>query len=188
MAGWWSTSRRNRDSDPVICTRSFSTLPWRIFLWQFSAYLAKAFGELFVCLILCEKAVLSSWEETWQGCRWSLYQLMEGEKTFRAACVVREAIKCNGGIDIFRFYTVEWLLGNVGCKIFKFNQMFSLYLSTFIMVLIAVDHFICKHTFPPVVSSKSFAQLLILFMTPLSFTAAPFSAMNRRQSWPSRRS
>ncbi|CAL8111183.1 unnamed protein product [Orchesella dallaii] len=40
------------------------------------------------------------------------------------------------------FLTVEWKAGNWGCKIFKFSQMFGLYLSTFIMVLIGVDRFI----------------------------------------------
>ncbi|XP_071450092.1 adipokinetic hormone/corazonin-related peptide receptor variant I-like [Hetaerina americana] len=39
-------------------------------------------------------------------------------------------------------YTVEWAAGNVACKVFKFMQMFSLYLSTFVLVLIAVDRFI----------------------------------------------
>ena len=46
--------------------------------------------------------------------------------------------------QICRYYTVEWVLGNVVCKIFKFMQMFSLYLSTFIMALIACHHFTCK--------------------------------------------
>lgn len=39
-------------------------------------------------------------------------------------------------------YNVEWLWGNAACKIFKFLQMFSLYLSTFILVLIGVDRFV----------------------------------------------
>ncbi|XP_046399967.1 adipokinetic hormone/corazonin-related peptide receptor variant I-like [Ischnura elegans] len=38
--------------------------------------------------------------------------------------------------------TVEWTAGNLACKVFKFMQMFSLYLSTFVLVLIAVDRFI----------------------------------------------
>ncbi|XP_046400825.1 gonadotropin-releasing hormone II receptor-like [Ischnura elegans] len=38
--------------------------------------------------------------------------------------------------------TVEWAAGNLACKVFKFMQMFSLYLSTFVLVLIAVDRFI----------------------------------------------
>ncbi|XP_014282595.1 gonadotropin-releasing hormone receptor isoform X2 [Halyomorpha halys] len=39
-------------------------------------------------------------------------------------------------------YTVQWRAGNVACKIFKFLEMFSLYLSTFILVLIGLDRFI----------------------------------------------
>nr|XP_033191542.1 gonadotropin-releasing hormone receptor isoform X1 [Bombus vancouverensis nearcticus] len=38
-------------------------------------------------------------------------------------------------------YTVAWIFGNVACKLFKFAQVFSLYLSTFILVLIGVDRF-----------------------------------------------
>ncbi|XP_071534096.1 gonadotropin-releasing hormone receptor [Panulirus ornatus] len=38
-------------------------------------------------------------------------------------------------------YTVEWVAGNFLCKLIKFLQMFSLYLSTFILVLIGVDRF-----------------------------------------------
>lgn len=39
-------------------------------------------------------------------------------------------------------YTVAWLAGNAVCKVFKFLQMFSLYLSTFVLVLIGVDRFV----------------------------------------------
>lgn len=39
-------------------------------------------------------------------------------------------------------YNVEWPWGNVACKIFKFLQIFSLYLSTFVLVLIGVDRFV----------------------------------------------
>ncbi|CAH1408103.1 unnamed protein product [Nezara viridula] len=39
-------------------------------------------------------------------------------------------------------YTVQWRAGNVACKVFKFLEMFSLYLSTFILVLIGLDRFI----------------------------------------------
>ncbi|XP_054286924.1 gonadotropin-releasing hormone receptor isoform X2 [Macrosteles quadrilineatus] len=39
-------------------------------------------------------------------------------------------------------YTVAWLYGNLACKLFKFLEMFSLYLSTFVLVLIGVDRFL----------------------------------------------
>lgn len=39
-------------------------------------------------------------------------------------------------------FTVQWYAGNVMCKLFKFIQMFALYLSTFILVLIGVDRWL----------------------------------------------
>ncbi|CAL4206558.1 unnamed protein product, partial [Meganyctiphanes norvegica] len=39
-------------------------------------------------------------------------------------------------------YTVAWLAGNVLCKVIKYLQMLSLYLSTFVLVLIGVDRFL----------------------------------------------
>lgn len=44
--------------------------------------------------------------------------------------------------DAIWSYNVAWLWGNLACKIFKFLQMFSLYLSTFVLVLIGVDRFV----------------------------------------------
>lgn len=48
---------------------------------------------------------------------------------------------CLAGEAIWSYY-VEWLWGNAACKIFKFLQLFSLYLSTFVLVLIGVDRFV----------------------------------------------
>lgn len=39
-------------------------------------------------------------------------------------------------------YTVEWIAGELACKLVKFSQMFSLYLSTYVLVLIGVDRWI----------------------------------------------
>lgn len=50
-------------------------------------------------------------------------------------------IFCIAGESLWS-YTVAWPWGNVPCKLFKFLQMFSLYLSTFVLVLIGVDRFI----------------------------------------------
>ncbi|OAD53680.1 Gonadotropin-releasing hormone receptor, partial [Eufriesea mexicana] len=47
---------------------------------------------------------------------------------------------CMGGEAIWS-YTVAWIFGNVVCKLFKFLQLLSLYLSTFVLVLIGVDRF-----------------------------------------------
>lgn len=50
------------------------------------------------------------------------------------------SVFCIGGEAMWN-YTVEWIWGNVTCKLFKFFQVFSLYLSTFVLVLIGVDRF-----------------------------------------------
>lgn len=39
-------------------------------------------------------------------------------------------------------YTVEWIAGDYTCKIVKLLQMFSLYLSTYVLVLIGVDRWV----------------------------------------------
>ncbi|XP_055605204.1 cardioacceleratory peptide receptor [Uranotaenia lowii] len=39
-------------------------------------------------------------------------------------------------------YTVEWVAGSVACKLFKVVQMFSLYLSTYVLVLVGVDRWV----------------------------------------------
>ncbi|XP_054736093.1 gonadotropin-releasing hormone receptor [Anastrepha obliqua] len=40
------------------------------------------------------------------------------------------------------FYTVQWLADEITCKLVKLFQMFSLYLSTYVLVLIGVDRWI----------------------------------------------
>lgn len=37
------------------------------------------------------------------------------------------------------YYTVEWIAGELACKLVKFCQMFALYLSTYVLVLIGID-------------------------------------------------
>jgi 7 transmembrane receptor (rhodopsin family) len=39
-------------------------------------------------------------------------------------------------------YTVQWLAGDVACKLVKFFQMFALYLSTNVLVLIGIDRWV----------------------------------------------
>uniref|UniRef100_A0A182Q7C8 G-protein coupled receptors family 1 profile domain-containing protein n=1 Tax=Anopheles farauti TaxID=69004 RepID=A0A182Q7C8_9DIPT len=40
------------------------------------------------------------------------------------------------------YYTVDWVAGNWFCKLFKLCQMFSLYLSTYVLVLVGVDRWV----------------------------------------------
>lgn len=39
-------------------------------------------------------------------------------------------------------YTVEWLAGELACKFVKWFQMFALYLSTYVLVLIGIDRWV----------------------------------------------
>lgn len=48
-------------------------------------------------------------------------------------CIIGEAVWS---------YTVEWLAGDVACKLVKIFQMFALYLSTNVLVLIGIDRWV----------------------------------------------
>lgn len=65
-------------------------------------------------------------------------------------------------------FTVAWLAGNVACKIFKFLQMFSLYLSTFVLVLIGVDRFVAVRFPMKNLSTGSRGTNLLIIMYVLS--------------------
>ncbi|XP_020285584.1 gonadotropin-releasing hormone receptor [Pseudomyrmex gracilis] len=78
-------------------------------------------------------------------------------------CMVGEAIWS---------YNVAWLWGNAACKIFKFLQMFSLYLSTFVLVLIGVDRFIAiRYPIKGLNTSQNYTRV-VLFIWALSFVLA----------------
>ncbi|KAJ9596364.1 hypothetical protein L9F63_012639 [Diploptera punctata] len=60
-------------------------------------------------------------------------------------------------------YTVAWPAGNVECKLFKFLQMFSLYLSTFVLVLIGVDRFVVvKYPMKSLNTARRLNRLVVL--------------------------
>lgn len=60
-------------------------------------------------------------------------------------------------------YTVKWIFGDLGCRIFKVMQMFSLYLSTFILVLIGIDRCVAvKYPMKSLNSSNRYNRLLFL--------------------------
>ncbi|XP_011307240.1 gonadotropin-releasing hormone receptor isoform X2 [Fopius arisanus] len=66
-------------------------------------------------------------------------------------------------------YTVDWPWGNVPCKLFKFLQMFSLYLSTFVLVLIGVDRFIAVRYPMKSLNTAQRCNRLVLSMWILAF-------------------
>lgn len=80
---------------------------------------------------------------------------------------------CIGGEAIWS-YTVAWIWGNVACKLFKFLQVFSLYLSTFVLVLIGLDRFIAvKYPMKGLNTSHRCLRLVILAWVLSFILAAP---------------
>ncbi|XP_015609341.1 gonadotropin-releasing hormone receptor [Cephus cinctus] len=77
-------------------------------------------------------------------------------------------IFCIGGEALWS-YSVAWLWGNVACKLFKFLQVWSLYLSTFILVLIGVDRFVAVRYPMKSLNTAQRCNRLVLFMWILSF-------------------
>jgi len=45
---------------------------------------------------------------------------------------------CNA-TDVVWEMTVQWYAGNVACKLVKYIQLFGLYLSTYTVIVIAID-------------------------------------------------
>ena len=75
---------------------------------------------------------------------------------------------CIGGEAVWS-YTVAWILDNVTCKIFKFLQMFSLYLSTFVLVLIGVDRFVAVRYPMKSLNTAQRCNRLVIYTWILSF-------------------
>ncbi|XP_026464761.1 gonadotropin-releasing hormone II receptor-like [Ctenocephalides felis] len=66
-------------------------------------------------------------------------------------------------------YTVQWYAGNLACKLYKFVQVFSLYLSTFVLVLIGVDRFLAVRYPMQSLSTMRRCQRLLIAAWLLSF-------------------
>lgn len=75
---------------------------------------------------------------------------------------------CIGGEALWS-YTVAWMWGNAACKIFKFLQMWSLYLSTFILVLIGIDRFVAVRYPMKSLNTAQRCTRLVIFTWLLSF-------------------
>ncbi|KAL2712334.1 gonadotropin-releasing hormone receptor-like isoform X1 [Vespula squamosa] len=89
-------------------------------------------------------------------------------------------IFCIGGEAIWS-YNVQWIWGNVACKLFKFLQVFSLYLSTFILVLIGVDRFVAVRYPMKVLSTTHRFLRFVVFAWVLSIVlATPQDSIIRR--------
>ncbi|CAH2087387.1 unnamed protein product [Euphydryas editha] len=91
---------------------------------------------------------------TWTAIYSLIYQLSIADLLVTIFCIAGEAAWS---------FTVQWYAGNVACKLFKFMQMFALYLSTFILVLIGVDRWLTvKYPMKSMATSTRSVRLVII--------------------------
>ena len=82
---------------------------------------------------ICSIAINRQRRQTWSAIYTLILHLAVADLFVTVFCIGGEALWS---------YTVAWIFGNVACKLFKFVQVFSLYLSTFMLVLIGVDRYL----------------------------------------------
>ncbi|XP_045450305.1 gonadotropin-releasing hormone receptor-like [Melitaea cinxia] len=98
----------------------------------------------------CRRRARPSWTAIYS----LIYQLSIADLLVTIFCIAGEA-----GWS----FTVQWYAGTVACKLFKFMQMFALYLSTFILVLIGVDRWLAvKYPMKSMATSTRSVRLVII--------------------------
>lgn len=91
---------------------------------------------------------------SWTAIYSLIFQLSVADLLVTVFCIAGEAAWS---------FTVEWYAGNIGCKLFKFVQMFALYLSTFILVLIGVDRWLAvKYPMKSMATATRSGRLVII--------------------------
>lgn len=77
-------------------------------------------------------------------------------------------------VDAIWAYTVQWLADDVTCKLVKFFQMFSLYFSTFLLVVIGYDRFYAvKFPMKRVDSRRMIRRMLIIIVLLSALFSSP---------------
>lgn len=91
---------------------------------------------------------------SWTAIYSLIFQLSIADLLVTTFCIAGEAVWS---------FTVQWYAGNLACKLFKFMQMFSLHLSTFILVLIGVDRWLAvKYPMKSMATATRSGRLVII--------------------------
>lgn len=99
------------------------------------------------------KATRRASRHTWSAIHFLILQLSIADLLVTVFCIFGEAVWN---------YTVEWVAGELACKLVKFFQMFSLYLSTYVLVLIGIDRWIAvKYPMKSLNMAKRCHRLLV---------------------------
>lgn len=99
------------------------------------------------------KATRRASRHTWSAIHFLILHLSIADLLVTIFCIFGEAAWN---------YTVEWVAGELACKLVKFFQMFSLYLSTYVLVLIGIDRWIAvKYPMKSLNMAKRCHRLLV---------------------------
>lgn len=99
------------------------------------------------------KATRRASRHTWSAIHFLILQLSIADLLVTIFCIFGEAAWN---------YTVEWVAGELACKLVKFFQMFSLYLSTYVLLLIGIDRWIAvKYPMKSLNMAKRSHRLLV---------------------------
>ncbi|XP_026325963.1 gonadotropin-releasing hormone receptor [Hyposmocoma kahamanoa] len=91
---------------------------------------------------------------SWTAIYSLIFQLSVADLLVTVFCIAGEAAWS---------FMVQWYAGNVMCKLFKFLQMFALYLSTFILVLIGVDRWLAvKYPMKSMATATRSGRLVVI--------------------------
>lgn len=91
---------------------------------------------------------------TWSAIYSLIFHLSISDVLVTGFCIIGEAAWT---------YTVEWMAGEYACKLFKLFQMFSLYLSTNVMVLIGIDRWVAvKYPMKSLNTSRRCHRFLVI--------------------------
>lgn len=91
---------------------------------------------------------------SWTAIYSLIFQLSVADLLVTVFCIAGEAAWS---------FTVQWYAGNYACKLFKFLQMFALYLSTFVLVLIGVDRWLAvKYPMKSMATATRSGKLVII--------------------------
>lgn len=92
--------------------------------------------------------------QTWSAIHLLIFHLTIADLLVTIFCIFGEAVW---------YYTVEWIAGELACKLVKLSQMFALYLSTYVLVLIGIDRWIAvKYPMKSLNMSKRCYRFLII--------------------------
>lgn len=98
---------------------------------------------------------------SWTAIYSLIFQLSVADLLVTVFCIAGEAAWS---------FAVQWYAGNIACKLFKFLQMFALYLSTFILVLIGVDRWLAVKYPMKSMATASRSVRLVMIAWVLSFS------------------